>query len=227
MDAPKLSAAPSDLVLATQVSDGAAAFGRVRKGVFAYVAKKAKFIMPQQIDWAIDLMKAISKEQGVTAMLVGGVAMQSYGSPRLTKDIDFVVDQEFPKPDVLSFLGPINFGGQAFIAADGTKIDVILRNDDYWALYEEALSQLVVTEDGVPIVTPEYLAVFEFAANEPKHLLDLQWLMRQPALLDLAKVRNIIYRHVGQRYGVEQFEKLVDQVELELRRKPHDPTSYP
>jgi hypothetical protein len=224
---PKVRAAPPGLVLAPQASGGAAPFRDIRKGVFAYVAKKEKWITPEQIDWAIDLMKAISESQGITAILIGGVAMQSYGSSRFTKDVDFAVDAGFEKPDVLSILGPINFGGVAYIAANGAKIDAILRNDEYTALYEEALANHVTTEDGVPIVTPEYLAAMEFAANEPKHTLDLQWLIKQPGLLDLAKVRNLIYRHVG-KFGLEMFERLVDQVELERRRKPGgDPSAYP
>jgi hypothetical protein len=227
--APKVPAAPSGLVLAPQASGGAATFRAIRKGVFAYVAKKGKFITPAQIDWAIDLMKSISEQAGITTMVIGGVAMQAYGSPRLTKDIDFVVDQAFEKPEVLSVLGPINFGGMAYIAADGAKIDAILRNDEYKPLYDEALAHLVFTEDEIPIVTPDYLAAMEFAANEPKHMLDLQWLVKQPGLLDLAKVRNLIYRHVGAKFGTQTFERLVDQVELERRRKPGglDPCEYP
>lgn len=225
---PKVRAAPSSLVLAPQASGGAASFRAILKGVFAYVTKKKKWITPDEIDWAIDLMKSISETQGIVSVLIGGVAMQSYGSPRLTKDIDFAVDAAFESPDVLSILGPINFGGNAYISAAGAQIDAILRNDEYTALYEEALANHVTTEDGVPIVTPEYLAAMKFAANEPKHTLDLQWLIKQPGLLDLAKVRNLIYRHVGQKFGVETFERLVDQVELERRRRPgEDPTAYP
>lgn len=231
MDQPELAAAPPDLVLAPQVSGGAVSSGRIRKGVWAYVAKRSKFITPAQIDWAIDLMKAAATAHGVTTMVVGGVAMQAYGSPRLTKDIDFVVDAEFERPQRMTVLGPINFGGQAWIAADGTRIDVILRSDDYRPLYEEALSNHVVSEDGVPLVSPEYLAALEFAANEPKHLLDLQWLLKQPGLVDRDKVSNIIHRHVGQRFGVETFGRLVDQVDLDLRRRrpggAADPTEYP
>jgi hypothetical protein len=109
--------------------------GEIRKGAGH---GRRKFISPEQINWAIDLMKSVAEQQGITVILIGGVAMQAYGSPRLTKDIDFAVDQSFNRPPVLSFLGPINFGGEALVAADGTKIDVILRADEYKELYDEA-----------------------------------------------------------------------------------------
>ncbi len=201
---------------------------RVQKGAYAYVSKKGRFISPEQIDRMIDLMKEVSAREGITSILIGGVAMQSYGSPRLTKDIDFAVDSEIPKPEGFTFLGPINFGGSAFIAPDGAKMDVILRNDEYKNLYDEALQHLVVTEDGIPIASPDYLAAMEFAANDPKHTLDLKWLIKQPRLLDLQQVKNIIYRHIGQKFGVETFDRLVDQVEHEQRMRPStDPTEYP
>lgn len=190
---------------------------------------KEKFISPEKIDRALELVKEVSEREGIGSILIGGVAMQAYGSPRLTKNIDFAVDQPFPKPEILAYQGPINFGGESYRAPDGARIDIILRNDEYRDLYMEAVENRAVTEEGVPIATPEYLAAFEFAANDEKHRLDLKWLLKMGGLVDVQKAKNIVYRHVGQRYGVENFTKIEQDVEDAVRRNPgvRDPESYP
>lgn len=218
----------SGSVLAKHIREGAAASTGAGKGLRALLGKE-KFINPEQIDRAIIAVKSMSEREGAMAILIGGVAMQVYGSPRLTKDVDFAVDRPLPQPENFRFLGPIDFGGGAYIAPDGAKIDIVVRNDEYKALYDEAIQAAILSEEGILIVSPEYLAAMEFAAHTEKHTLDLKWLLKQKGLVGRRLVSNLIYRHVGQKFGVESFDRVLDEVELELRRRsgPSDPTDYP
>lgn len=179
------------------------------------MVKKGRFIDPEQINRLIDLVGSASEKYGLLTALVGGVAMQVYGSDRLTKDLDIISDQHIPDPSPLKRIGPLNFGGDAYQAPDGSKLDVIIRNDEYTALYQEALSNAVATPDGIPIVTPEYLAAMKLGAGTDKHLLDLKWLIKQPDLLDVKKLENIVYRTMGGKFPQDSLRKIVDQALLE------------
>lgn len=196
------------------------------KGVYAMVSKD-KFITPEQINAMLRVVRLWSDSHGAVALLVGGVAMQAFGSPRLTKDVDFVVPFV---PDLgLTRLGPINFGGEAFIAPDGGKVDFVVRNDEYKELYDHALENPSMTSDGIQIVSPEHLATMKLAAREPKHILDLQWLLNQPGLVDRKKAQNLVYRFVGGRYAVDGFLDIMDRTDFERERskEERDSSSYP
>jgi hypothetical protein len=179
------------------------------------VVGKGKFIDPEQINRLIDLVSKASEKYGLSTALVGGVAMQVYGSDRLTKDLDIVSDQPIPDPSPLKRTGPLHFGGDAYQAPDGSKLDVIVRNDEFTALYQEALANAITTPEGIPIVTPEYLAAMKLGAGTDKHLLDLKWLIKQPDLLDVKKAENIVYRTMGGKFAQDIFRKIVDLALLE------------
>jgi hypothetical protein len=176
---------------------------------------KGKFIDPEQINRLIELVSKISEKYGLSTALVGGVAMQVYGSDRLTKDLDIIADQPIPDPSPLRRIGPLNLGGDAYQAPDGAKLDVIVRNDEYTALYQEALANAIMTPEGVPIVSAEYLAAMKLGAGTDKHLLDLKWLIKQSDLLDLKRTGNIIYRTMGGKFAQDSFRQIVDQALLE------------
>jgi hypothetical protein len=187
---------------------------------------KGKFIDPEQINRLIELVLRASEKYGLTTALVGGVAMQIYGSSRLTKDLDIIVSGPIPNPSPLRKTNPISFGGDSYLAPDGAKLDVIVRNDDYTKLYEEALNNSVTTLEGIPVVTPEYLAAMKLAAGAPRHILDLKWLVQQPGLLDLQKTGNIVYRLMGGKFAQDSFQRIVDQALLEkeqARRTGEEP----
>jgi hypothetical protein len=159
------------------------------------------------------------------AALVGGVAMQVYGSDRLTKDVDFALDQEPSDKRNLRKIKPLGFGGESYRAPNGAKVDLIVRNDEYSNLYEDALANLQQTPEGISIVTPEHLAAMKLAAGREKDILDLKWLIRQPDLLDTKEARSIVYRFMG-RFAQDRFDDIVDQAMIEKemqRRRGRDP----
>ncbi len=184
------------------------------------MVKRDKFIDPERINEIVTMLQRLSEQQGFHFALVGGVALQYLGSDRLTKDVDVVADvpAEFRG---LTVLGPINFGGVAYQTPSGGKLDYILRSDDFVELYEKALSGAIITEDGFPMVTPDYLAAMKFVAHitdrqgGAKHLEDLKWLLRQPDLVNTKKVSAIIYRHAGGRLSQDMFQRVVDGVRFE------------
>ena len=186
---------------------------------------KERFIDPEQINEIIRLLQEMSAEQGFVAALAGGVAMQVYGSPRLTKVVDFVLDQPLSEEGQLRKIKPLGFGGGSYQAPGGGKVDLIVRNDEYSALYQDALQNIQITPQGIPIVAPEHLAAMKLAAAREKDILDLKWLIRRLGLLDIPKTRSLVYRFMG-RFAQDRFDDVVDQTTIEkeiMRRRGRDP----
>lgn len=181
---------------------------------------KERFISPDQINEAILSVKDMAAREGFSAALAGGVAMQVYGSPRLTKDVDFVVDAIPSDPGSFRKTHPITFGGFSYLAPLGGKVDLIQRNDDYASLYSEALWSAVTTPDGVVVVSADHLAAMKFFAARDHDVLDLKWMLRQPGLVDVKKVAALVYKSMKQ-FGQERFLDFVDQtaVEDEMRKR--------
>lgn len=181
---------------------------------------KERFIDLNQINEVILMVQKMSAEQGFTAALAGGVALQVYGSDLLTRDVDFVLDREPADKKNLRKARPLGFGGHSYVAPNGAKVGLIVRNDDYAKLYQDALADLVMTSEGTPIVTPEHLAAMKLAAGREKDILALKWMIRRKGLLKLTKARSVIYRFMG-RFAQDRFNDTVDQaiVEKEVKRR--------
>lgn len=186
---------------------------------------KENFVDPRQIRESIELIQKMSSEQGFRAILVGGVALQVYGSPKFTKDVDFAVDELPGNEKPLRRLNKISFGGERYSSPSGAKIDLIARADEYRSLYEDAILHAIEDPSGTPIVTPEYLAIMKLAAGREHDILALKWMIRQQGLLDIKKAKSIAYRYLG-RFGQDRFDDIVDQAQIELemmRRRGRHP----
>jgi len=186
---------------------------------------KEEVLDPKEANEAIVLVQMLAADQGFVAVLAGGVALQVYGSRRFTNDVDFVLSG--PPLDLGPFrkIRPIGFGGSRVLAPNGVKVDLIVREDEYEALYVDAIKSAVVSTDGIPVVTVEHLAVMKFAAGREKDIQDLKWIIRQPRLLSLQKAKGIVYKFFG-RFGQDRFEDIVDQALIEqemMRRRSRDP----
>jgi hypothetical protein len=168
-----------------------------------------KFLTADQIESAIRDVSALASEQGVRVALAGGVAMQFYGSDRLTKDIDFIGS------DVLEGLSeskPLGLGGvQGKSPSRGIQVDIIARAHEVRELYEEALELAPhVPELNVAIVLPEHLAAMKLYADRTKDQGDLLTLIWNG--LDLEAARRIIKKHLGQ-YAFKDFNARVQEAE--------------
>ncbi len=141
--------------------------------------------------------------------LVGGVAMQAYGSDRLTKAIDFVASGPI---DALPFREELSFGGARSQAENGVEVDLILRRDEYAALYAEALENARPVGDlPTRVVTAEYLVALKMAAARDKDELDLEWLLGRPGL-DRKQARAIVARHLGE-HAARELDALIAEVD--------------
>jgi hypothetical protein len=157
---------------------------------------------------------AIARDEGVRVALLGGYALQLYGSPRLTGDIDVVADDAI---DALPEGKALSFGGFQTFAPNGVPVDLVLRDDDYAALYEEALARAAeIPEAPMPVVQPEYLAAMKMVAGRARDAADLEWLVVSDAA-DLVETRRIVRRHLGP-YAAQEFDRIVEEARWKASR---------
>jgi hypothetical protein len=171
--------------------------------------------MLDQADIQVALLEVCeaARAAGRKVALAGGVALQRLGSDRFTSDVDFIADAPLPGyPERLQ----LSFGGYGTTTRNGVKVDLIIRDDAYRALYEEALLYARVSADGVPIVSPEYLAAMKLVARRGKDRADLQFMIAAKAF-DVPKARRIIKRTLGA-YAAEDFDAFVQVARWEMRK---------
>lgn len=174
-----------------------------------------RFLDPADVDRALeDVADAIAEDQ-VSAALAGGVAMQLYGSGRFTQDVDVIADAEL---SAIEYQEPLSFGGYEGVGPSGAAVDVIIREDDYAPLYQEALREAQHHEDlPIPVVTREYLAAMKLAADRNKDREDLAHLVLHTPL-DISRTREIIVEFLGL-YAGREFDAFVEEVRA-LGRAP-------
>lgn len=180
---------------------------------------RKRFLNPEELHRAIDAMQRVAKEKGVRVALAGGVAMQIYGSDRLTQDVDFLGSGTLGNQPVFEIVSPLTFGGLSYKMDGGVPVDLIVRTDAYKFLYDEALSGASKTEEGIPVVSPEHLAVMKFAADRGKDRLDLAYLVSTPYLIDMNKAGDIVFKTLGGQYAVDVFEKVTARMIWESERE--------
>lgn len=173
---------------------------------------RKKFIDPAAAEVAIAEIEALAQREGVRVALVGGLAMQIYGSDRMTADLDFIADGPLPLRDS----EPLTFGGVRGLASNGVMVDIIVRDDKYARLYADALVRAIVL-DGLNVVQAEHLAAMKLAAGRPKDDLDLEFLVTSEDAMDRAAAREIIRHYLGE-YAAEDFDSIADEAEWKAER---------
>ncbi len=157
----------------------------------------------------------LGNAQGVVSAICGGLSMHLYGFTRATKDVDIIAD----KPLDLTASKQLSFGGHEYrIAVNGTEIDVdwIIRADELAELYAAALSDRIFTDDGLPIISPEWLVIIKHLAGRGKDHLDGVWLLRQDGLVDrplmFERIRKIMGKHAY--WAIKDLESLMLEADL-------------
>ncbi|MBI2571376.1 MAG: hypothetical protein HYV63_30585 [Candidatus Schekmanbacteria bacterium] len=177
--------------------------------------RSKRFLDPAQLHAAVAEVGAIAAREGVRVALIGGLALQYFGSDRLTGDVDFAAEAML---EGLPRGTPLSFGGVQTTAPSGVPAALIVRDDDYEELYNEAIAGAVhVQELPVPLVRPEYLAAMKMAAARDRDTLDLEFLLRA-GVVDVSRARQIIYRHLGP-YAARELDRIVDEVEWKRSRE--------
>lgn len=172
-------------------------------------------LSPEEIDQTIEaLVKAVALQPSMNFAVAGGVAMQAYGYPAPTKDVDVLANKTFGDQPYFEFSRPLSFGGKRYVLLENVvKTDVIVRDDAYQSLYEEALKH-PIHRNGVPVLSAEYLGVIKFAAKRSKDLKALAWLLGVPDLLDAEKAGLIVFRTLGGQYALEVWNEYVRRIRL-------------
>ena len=163
--------------------------------------RRKKFLDASQITGAIEEAAALAREQSVRIALVGGCAMQIYGSDRLTADVDLIANV-YPG---VTRKGILSFGGIKTTAKNGTPVDYIVRDDAEADLYDAALNAARgVPGISVPVVTVPYLGAIKLASGRGKDVQDLEFLLREhPA--SFKAMRALVAKYIGD-YAVDDFD---------------------
>ena len=147
---------------------------------------------------AIDIVSKLAQDNGIDWALVGGLAMNLYGSDRLTKDIDMISTKRLPIPKE-KIVGQLKQGGERYQAQTDKKIvliDWIVRNDEFKALFQDALSEAVKI-DNIPVLTPEWMVILKFIAGRFKDQEDAVYLLSRKGLVNREFIKAKIVKHFG------------------------------
>jgi hypothetical protein len=162
-----------------------------------------------------------ARTQGIACALAGGLAMHLYGFTRATTDVDMIASASlgWQAKDTLSI------GGEVYAALAGQReidLDWIVRNDFFQEFYEAALRDAIETEEGLYVVSPEWMVILKYVSGRGKDQIDLLWLLQQPSLVDREAVRSLVNAVMGEKAAVlplRELERLFLQADLVQERK--------
>ena len=102
----------------------------------------------------------------------------------------------------------MTFGGYRSETSSGIPVDVILRDDEFSELFDEALDR-VVEIDGIPTVPNEYLVAMKMLAGRRKDDGDLEFLLGYggTGVVDMDRAEDVVRRHLGA-YAVRELRSL-------------------
>lgn len=150
---------------------------------------------------------AVFRNAGQEAVAVaGGLAMQVWGSPRLTGDLDVVACR------TLGYEGdPLVFGGVR-TRVGSVRTDIIVRSDEWRRLYVDALANAVKV-DGfpAPVVTPEFLVAMKMVAGRSKDEGDVRYLVLTEDF-DRKLAETIARDYLGP-YAVKELRAVIAEAE--------------
>jgi hypothetical protein len=172
-----------------------------------------KSLDPKLLEQAVREIGDLAEGENVTVALIGGYALQFFGSTRLTGDIDLIADAPIQELEPSKGL---SFGGQRTVAPNGVPADIVVRDDDFRELYEDALDHVTDAGAPIPIVQPEYIAAMKLVAGRRRDFDDLEFLIRQ-GVIDVPKTKQIIRTHLGP-YAAREFQAFVDEVQWRASR---------
>lgn len=174
-----------------------------------YKPVKTKFLNADDIDKSVKAVASISAAEKIHVALLGGAALQLFGSTRMTTDIDVAASAA---PEGVSTTRRLSFGGIRTKVA-GVEVDFIVRDDKYKRLYEAALRNAIrVKGVPIPVIPPEWMVPLKMAAGRPKDDLDLGWMLAEKNLVDRKKTRAIVEKYLGL-YAGDDFDALCMQAD--------------
>ena len=156
-----------------------------------------------------------AKKENIKWAFAGGIAMHIYGYVRATTDVD-VIAGDFLK---LESDKNLTFGGESYQVKVGSRwvtVDWIVRNDENTKFYVPALAEAVEIENGIRIISPEWLVIIKHLSGRPKDQLDLIWLLQESDLVNREQVEENIRRVLGEyaTYLINDLQSEFDYADL-------------
>ena len=177
--------------------------------------KPVKMLSPEEISEALTELAKLAKLEGVRVALIGGIALQRYGSDRFTADVDLVAEAPLRG---LRTVRKLSFGGVAQVTSKRVPVDMVVREDDFRSVYEEALDKAAKPRDlAVALVAPEYLVAMKMVAGRDKDMLDLSALLVS-GHVDVKKARALVKRHLGA-YAAKEFDGYLEEARWRANRE--------
>lgn len=139
----------------------------------------------------------IANAENIDWAFAGGIAMHLYGYIRATVDVDIVASQILD----LESDKNLSFGGKSYQVKIGRRkvtVDWIVRDDDLKEFYRQALENQIELENGIKIISPEWLVILKHLSARPKDQLDLIWLLQESDLVDRDRVKENIRSVLGE-----------------------------
>jgi hypothetical protein len=147
---------------------------------------------------------------GVDFALIGGLALDAWGIPRATKDVDFAVPVGTAEKAAEALAGPtterrpLRIGGVGVRDPQrGLRIDLIDRRFHFAGLFREAIDEARrsgrkarVGGIEVGLVSLEYLLAMKLVSGEPKDEIDVRRILQREDL-QYASARMLVERHLG------------------------------
>jgi hypothetical protein len=169
---------------------------------------------------AVEPLLEQAEAAGIKYALCGGIAMHLYGFSRATQDVDVIASKVLD----LASQRHISFGGESYeveVGGQRIKVDWIVRDDFFQDFYGAALEEAEESEDGYPIITPEWMIVLKYIAKRSKDRLDMMWLLQQPGLVDRERVLKIFEQMLGTRaalFPIREMEEMFAQADIAALR---------
>jgi hypothetical protein len=160
---------------------------------------------------------------GLRWAVVGAVATRMYMAERATRDLDILIlpSDTAAVADRLESAGyrrqgSLTIGGSAWVAPDGTPLDVI-EGREAWCLEGLAEAASNLDEHATPVLTAPYLVLMKLYAGRVQDVADVTRILGGLKDSDIDLVRAVIMR-----YAADMSEDLESLIALgRLEREDH------
>jgi hypothetical protein len=152
----------------------------------------------------------VLEQKGTGFALIGGLALEAWGIPRATKDVDFAVPVGVAEAaaealrSATTEIRPLRIGGVGIRdSTRGLRIDLVDRRFHFGALFQEAIREAnasgrkaSVGGRNVSLVSMEFLLAMKLVSGEPKDDIDARRILQREEL-QYANARQIVESHLG------------------------------
>jgi hypothetical protein len=159
---------------------------------------------------SVAVAAAALRQIGADFALIGGLALDAWGIPRATKDVDFAVPVGVAEQAADAMRGPsseirpLRIGGVGVRdRVRAVRVDLVDRRFHFAPLFQEAIQEARqsgrkarVSGHDVGLISLEFLLAMKLVSGEPKDEIDARRIL-QREVLDYRHTREIVARHLG------------------------------